>query len=120
MTLLSDTYVSLAGLKPFSHQEYNMDMYHVSGKRHEDALSRLGYLRQMYEETYTKDKEEVKNIKIDTTESIFSHVQRQMYSYCPTWALDWQHRKEMLLKEIMQCNADIVCLQVRVWGWVCV
>lgn len=51
-------------------QEYNMDMYHVSGKKHEyaDALSRLGYLRQMNEQTYTNDKEEVNNIIIDINE----------------------------------------------------
>jgi CCR4-NOT transcription complex subunit 6 len=38
-------------------------------------------------------------------------MQRQLYGYCPTWALDWEHRKDKLLQEIVQCGADIICLQ---------
>ncbi|KNC81820.1 hypothetical protein SARC_05873 [Sphaeroforma arctica JP610] len=34
-----------------------------------------------------------------------------MYGYCPTWVLDWMHRKEQILKEIAVHGADIVCLQ---------
>jgi CCR4-NOT transcription complex subunit 6 len=36
----------------------------------------------------------------------------QTYSYTPTWALAWDYRKDLLLQEILTCNADIVCLQV--------
>jgi mRNA deadenylase 3'-5' endonuclease subunit Ccr4 len=38
-------------------------------------------------------------------------AQRQLYGYCPTWALDWDHRKDKLLQEIVQCGADVICLQ---------
>ncbi|TIB04631.1 hypothetical protein E3P96_01578 [Wallemia ichthyophaga] len=35
----------------------------------------------------------------------------QMYGYTPSWALNWDYRKEILLQEIMGFSADIVCLQ---------
>eukprot|EP00123_Amoebidium_parasiticum_P007374 comp18077_c0_seq1/m.18687 comp18077_c0_seq1/g.18687 ORF comp18077_c0_seq1/g.18687 comp18077_c0_seq1/m.18687 type:complete len:618 (-) comp18077_c0_seq1:319-2172(-) len=39
------------------------------------------------------------------------YATRQMYGYCPTWALDWNHRREVIKKEIVDIGADIVCLQ---------
>ncbi|TPX34773.1 hypothetical protein SeMB42_g07276 [Synchytrium endobioticum] len=33
------------------------------------------------------------------------------YGYTPSWALNWEYRKEILLQEILTYNADIVCLQ---------
>ncbi|WVO17136.1 glucose-repressible alcohol dehydrogenase transcriptional effector [Cryptococcus depauperatus] len=33
------------------------------------------------------------------------------YSYTPSWALDWDYRKRLLLEEIAMASADIVCLQ---------
>ncbi|KAJ3226660.1 Glucose-repressible alcohol dehydrogenase transcriptional effector [Chytriomyces hyalinus] len=35
----------------------------------------------------------------------------QTYSYTPSWALAWDYRKELILSEIVNYNADIVCLQ---------
>lgn len=40
-----------------------------------------------------------------------SHI--LVYSYCPTWALNWEYRKHQLIKEICHYDADIVTLQVR-------
>ena len=37
---------------------------------------------------------------------------RQMYGYCPSWALNWDYRKTAILKEILHYGADIVSLQV--------
>lgn len=34
-----------------------------------------------------------------------------LYSYCPTWALNWEYRKHQLIKEICHYDADIVTLQ---------
>jgi CCR4-NOT transcription complex subunit 6 len=31
--------------------------------------------------------------------------------YVPSWALDWNYRKEIIVQEILQSNADIICLQ---------
>jgi len=39
---------------------------------------------------------------------------RQLYGYCPPWALSWDYRKKMILDEVQQYNADIVSLQVAV------
>lgn len=35
------------------------------------------------------------------------------HPYTPSRVLSWSYRKELLLQEILQANADIVCLQVR-------
>lgn len=40
------------------------------------------------------------------------YATRQLYGYCPQWALDWDYRKNTILKEILQFNADILSLQV--------
>lgn len=39
------------------------------------------------------------------------YASRDMYSYCPDWALTWEYRRQNLLKEIVGYNADILCLQ---------
>ncbi|XP_018560799.1 CCR4-NOT transcription complex subunit 6-like [Anoplophora glabripennis] len=36
---------------------------------------------------------------------------RQMYSYCPSWALNWEYRKKGILEEIKHYGADIINLQ---------
>lgn len=35
----------------------------------------------------------------------------QQFGYTPSHALSWDHRKEVILGEIMKLKADIVCLQ---------
>ncbi|KAK4047702.1 Glucose-repressible alcohol dehydrogenase transcriptional effector [Microbotryomycetes sp. JL201] len=35
----------------------------------------------------------------------------QMYGYTPSWALSWDYRKELILTEVMNYAADIICLQ---------
>ncbi|MFH4980361.1 hypothetical protein AB6A40_007070 [Gnathostoma spinigerum] len=34
-----------------------------------------------------------------------------LYSYCPSWALNWEYRKNAILKEIRHYEADIITLQ---------
>lgn len=41
------------------------------------------------------------------------YATRQMYPYCPVWALSWSFRSELLRRELQSYNADILCLQVR-------
>ncbi|KAK3930919.1 CCR4-NOT transcription complex subunit 6 [Frankliniella fusca] len=36
---------------------------------------------------------------------------RQMYGYCPSWALEWEYRKKSILDEIRHYAADIISLQ---------
>lgn len=36
----------------------------------------------------------------------------QMYGYTPSWALAWDYRKELILQEVLNYSADILCLQV--------
>ena len=37
----------------------------------------------------------------------------QMYGYCPTWALDWKYRRELIAQEIERYDPDVLCLQVE-------
>ncbi|OQR82903.1 carbon catabolite repressor protein [Achlya hypogyna] len=39
------------------------------------------------------------------------YATRQMYPYCPMWALNWSFRKQLLKRELQLYNADILCLQ---------
>jgi len=36
---------------------------------------------------------------------------RQLYGYCPPWALTWDYRKKRILHELHRYNADIISLQ---------
>ena len=53
-----------------------------------------------------------------TTYSVFcynvlcdKYATRQLYGYCPSWALDWNYRKAQILREIYSHGTDIVLLQ---------
>jgi mRNA deadenylase 3'-5' endonuclease subunit Ccr4 len=35
-----------------------------------------------------------------------------LYSYCPQWALNWEYRKQSIIKEICHYDADVITLQV--------
>lgn len=35
----------------------------------------------------------------------------QLYGYTPSWALTWDYRKELILTEVMNYDADFLCLQ---------
>ncbi|RXM36815.1 CCR4-NOT transcription complex subunit 6-like-B [Acipenser ruthenus] len=39
------------------------------------------------------------------------YATRQLYGYCPSWALNWEYRKKSIMQEILSCNADIISLQ---------
>jgi len=40
-----------------------------------------------------------------------AYATSDQYFYCPSWALDWNYRKQGILKEISQYDCDIICLQ---------
>ncbi|KAI7900017.1 Endonuclease/exonuclease/phosphatase [Cokeromyces recurvatus] len=35
----------------------------------------------------------------------------QAYGYTPSWALNWDYRKEHIISEVLSYNSDIICLQ---------
>ncbi|OZC10291.1 CCR4-NOT transcription complex subunit 6-like family protein [Onchocerca flexuosa] len=39
------------------------------------------------------------------------YATNSLYSYCPSWALNWEYRKTAILKEIRHYEADIITLQ---------
>lgn len=39
------------------------------------------------------------------------YATHSMYGYTPQWALNWDHRKDEILKQIVESGAHIVCLQ---------
>ena len=40
------------------------------------------------------------------------YATRQLYGYCPSWALSWSYRRKGIMEEITSCHADIISLQV--------
>jgi CCR4-NOT transcription complex subunit 6 len=39
------------------------------------------------------------------------YATERMYGYTPSWALSWDYRKELILTEVMNYDADFLCLQ---------
>ncbi|CAL8293888.1 CCR4-NOT transcription complex subunit 6-like isoform X1 [Gadus morhua] len=39
------------------------------------------------------------------------YATRQLYGYCPSWALSWSYRRKGIMEEITSCHADIISLQ---------
>lgn len=39
------------------------------------------------------------------------YATRQLYGYCPAWALNWEYRKHSILEELKAYSADIIALQ---------
>ncbi|XP_065130946.2 CCR4-NOT transcription complex, subunit 6b isoform X1 [Paramisgurnus dabryanus] len=39
------------------------------------------------------------------------YATRQLYGYCPSWALNWGYRKKAIMQEILAGDADIISLQ---------
>ncbi|GMR48413.1 hypothetical protein PMAYCL1PPCAC_18608 [Pristionchus mayeri] len=39
------------------------------------------------------------------------YATQSLYSYCPSWALNWEYRKQSIIKEIRNYEADIITLQ---------
>ncbi|KAJ3173512.1 Glucose-repressible alcohol dehydrogenase transcriptional effector [Geranomyces variabilis] len=39
------------------------------------------------------------------------YATQQMYAYTPSWALSWDYRKDLIVQDILNYNADIVFLQ---------
>lgn len=39
------------------------------------------------------------------------YATRQLYGYCPAWALSWEYRKQSILEELKAYSADIIALQ---------
>lgn len=39
------------------------------------------------------------------------YATKQLYPYCPMWSLSWKVRKQVLVRELVQYSADVLCLQ---------
>ena len=39
------------------------------------------------------------------------YANKDMYRYCPAWALSWSYRRQNLIRELLSYDADIMCLQ---------
>ncbi|KAJ2865051.1 Glucose-repressible alcohol dehydrogenase transcriptional effector [Coemansia erecta] len=61
-----------------------------------------------------------KDVKTDSPEVITvlsynvlcpKYATPQMYSYCPSWALSWEYRRDIIMSELTAFQPDIVCLQ---------
>jgi len=50
------------------------------------------------------------------TYNILADIYASSLNYCPSWALNWNHRKNVVLKEIDTYSPDLLCLQEVVWA----
>lgn len=48
--------------------------------------------------------------------NILADIYAASLNYCPSWALNWNHRKNVVLKEIDTYSPDLLCLQEVVWA----
>jgi CCR4-NOT transcription complex subunit 6 len=55
------------------------------------------------------DKDKFKVLSYNILAESYASLDR--YYYCPSWALDWNYRKQGILKELLSYDADILCLQ---------
>lgn len=39
------------------------------------------------------------------------YATQQVYPYCPMWCLNWNYRRQLIMREIRHANADVLCLQ---------
>jgi len=39
------------------------------------------------------------------------YATRQLYPYCPIWAISWGYRRQIILRELDHHSADVLCLQ---------
>lgn len=39
------------------------------------------------------------------------YATERLYGYTPSWALSWEYRRELILTEVMNYDADFICLQ---------
>jgi CCR4-NOT transcription complex subunit 6 len=40
-----------------------------------------------------------------------NYASPERVAYCPSWALAWAYRREVIVNALLQCDADILCLQ---------
>ena len=50
------------------------------------------------------------------TYNILADIYAASLNYCPSWALNWSHRKATIMQEIDTYAPDLLCLQEVVWA----
>jgi CCR4-NOT transcription complex subunit 6 len=40
-----------------------------------------------------------------------NYASPERVAYCPSWALAWTYRREVIVSALLQCDADVLCLQ---------
>ncbi|EFN73660.1 CCR4-NOT transcription complex subunit 6 [Camponotus floridanus] len=111
-TPASEQHVSVCSCLQLVEQEENRRM--ESGKRKDTGLEESGAAYEPNRE-YAKLGLRKKQARIFTVMCYNvlcdKYATRQMYGYCPSWALDWEYRKKGILDEIRHYAADIISLQ---------
>lgn len=59
--------------------------------------------------TVVNDKDRLRVFSYNVLAESYATIDR--YFYCPSWALDWNYRKQRLLQEMLAYDCDILCLQ---------
>mmetsp|Transcript_17936 Transcript_17936/g.25013 ORF Transcript_17936/g.25013 Transcript_17936/m.25013 type:complete len:647 (-) Transcript_17936:103-2043(-) len=59
--------------------------------------------------TVVNDKDRLRVFSYNVLAESYATIDR--YFYCPSWALDWNYRKQRILQEMLAYDCDILCLQ---------
>eukprot|EP01025_Chloroclados_australasicus_P006513 TRINITY_DN12093_c0_g3_i4.p1 TRINITY_DN12093_c0_g3~~TRINITY_DN12093_c0_g3_i4.p1 ORF type:complete len:451 (-),score=30.94 TRINITY_DN12093_c0_g3_i4:1842-3194(-) len=57
------------------------------------------------------DPKSIKVLTYNILANLYATANPDQFSYCPSWALNWEFRKHKLVQEILQYEADVICLQ---------
>lgn len=85
-------------------------------KRQWISLKEDGELEDEDEEN-NEDEEELKEEKkASFTASSFNilchhYATAKLFGYTPSWALNWEYRKELIKQQILEMKSDVICLQ---------
>lgn len=64
------------------------------------------------DEVYKVEPESSDNFTVLSYNTLCQHYATpKMYKFTPSWALQWDYRKNLLEKEVLNYNTDIVCMQ---------
>lgn len=92
----------------------------------EPAISIVSWLRDAAPEPprpsertwITLDSNDTDSLDSNDTFTVFdynilcsTYVDASSFGYVPSWALSWDYRKELIMQEILQTGADVICLQ---------
>ena len=70
--------------------------------------------RTIFTRKYLDDADQLRVVSYNILADVFAdteHGRNNLYPYCPPYALNFYYRRQLILKELLDYHADIICLQ---------